>query len=300
MMRSMYSGVSSLRAHQVRMDVIGNNIANVNTFGFKTARATFSESLYQTTSNASDGTDMYGGSNPAQVGYGSQVGTIDLMFSNGAFAPTDSATDCMIDGPGLFIVGKKPEADGDDVDITELLLTRVGNFVIDGQGYLCDGSGNVVYGAKGTQEDDGTFTPEDADSEKGRPLAPIRVPMDGDEMKKISNIKITASGDVIGTNADEKNVVFGKIAVSNVPNTNGLEKTQGSYYKIVANTGSVTSHIPGEGTTGMILANGLEMSNVDLAREFSEMITTQRGFQANTKIITVTDEMLQELANLKR
>ena len=72
------------------------------------------------------------------------------------------------------------------------------------------------------------------------------------------------------------------------------------YYTMRLNTGEITPHKPGEGTTGKLISNGLEMSNVDISREFSEMITTQRGFQANTKIITVTDEMLQELVNMKR
>ena len=90
------------------------------------------------------------------------------------------------------------------------------------------------------------------------------------------------------------------IALANVPNPNALEKTQGPYYSIRSNTGEVTPHMPGEGTTGRIISNGLELSNVDISKEFSEMITTQRGFQANTKIITVTDEMLQELVNMKR
>lgn len=117
MVKSMYSGISGLRAHQQKMDVIGNNIANVNTFGYKSGRVTFKESIYQTTMNSSSGNEVYGGSNPSQVGYGSQVGSIDLMFTTGAYAPTDSATDCMIDGQGFFLVGKKPAADGDEVKV---------------------------------------------------------------------------------------------------------------------------------------------------------------------------------------
>ena len=79
MMRSLFSGVSGLKVHQTKMDVIGNNIANVNTFGYKAGRATFKESIYQTVSGSSDGTDTFGGKNPSQIGYGSQIGSIDLM-----------------------------------------------------------------------------------------------------------------------------------------------------------------------------------------------------------------------------
>jgi len=306
MVRSMYSGISGLRAHQAKMDIIANNIANVNTYGYKAGRVTFKESIYQTLSASSDGNDTIGGSNPSQVGYGSQIGTVDLMFSNGAYAPTDSSTDCMIDGQGFFILGPK----GEELEISEddpaatsasmakTMLSRVGNFVFDGSGYLVDGNGNVVYG----YED-----PKDTSY-----ISPIRLPFvdaDGNVVEAdsagaspmtLSDITISATGEIIGTDNSGKNVTVGMLALANVPNANALEKTQGPYYKMRSNTGYITPYPPGEGTTGTIISNGLELSNVDLAREFSEMITTQRGFQANTKIITVTDEMLEELVNIKR
>ena len=87
MVKSMYSGISGLRAHQQKMDVIGNNIANVNTFGYKAGRVTFKESLYQTTSASSGGNDVFGGSNPSQVGYGSQIGTVDLLVYQWCICP---------------------------------------------------------------------------------------------------------------------------------------------------------------------------------------------------------------------
>lgn len=306
MVRSMFSGISGLRAHQQKMDVIANNIANVNTYGYKAGRVTFKESIYQTTSASSDGNDIYGGSNPSQIGYGSQIGTVDLMFSSGAYSPTDSATDCMIDGQGFFIVGQKGltievKEDDPEATMTEMsktLLSRVGNFAFDGDGFLVDGNNNVVYGY--------------ADPKDTSHIKPIRiqyVDKDGavvgyDEAgagpMKLKNITISQTGEIIGTDNSGKSVTVGMVAIANVPNANALEKTQGPYYTIRSNTGYVTPYPPGEGTTGTILSNGLELSNVDLAKEFSEMITTQRGFQANTKIITVTDEMLQELVNIKR
>ncbi len=310
MVKSMFSGIAGLRAHQQKMDVIGNNIANVNTYGYKSSRVTFKESIYQTTSSSSDGGDVYGGTNPSQVGYGSQVGTIDLMFSSGAYAPTDSATDCMIDGEGFFILGEKgmsTEIDTEDpVGISEEMskfkLSRVGNFNFDGGGYLVDGSGNVVYGYKyGT---DGNLDTEN--------LVPMTVPRvdtegnivaDGDTTgtpMKLNSISISKNGEITGTGPDGKTVTVGVLALANVPNPNALEKSQGPYYSIRENTGEVMPFEPTQGTTGQILNFGLEMSNVDLAKEFSDMITTQRGFQANTRIITVTDEMLEELVNIKR
>ena len=303
MIKSMFSGVSGLRAHQSKMDVIGNNIANVNTFGYKAGRATFKESIYQTVSGSSDGTDTFGGKNPSQIGYGSQIGSIDLMFSSGSYAPTDSPTDCMIDGNGFFLVGTKnmagiPSGKDDPAlsEVNALTLTRVGDFRFDGEGYLVDSNSNVVFGF---------VAPDGGNIDTETVLNPIRIPSeDGTDTgprKNINSIRIDDKGNVIGIDAeDNKPVTIAKIAVANAPNPNALEKTQGPYYKIVSNAGSVAAFGAGDGGTGMLMSNGLEMANVDLAKEFSEMITTQRGFQANTRIITVSDEMLQELISMKR
>lgn len=306
MVRSMYAAVAGLRAHQSKMDVIGNNIANVNTYGYKTGRATFQESIYQTTQGSSDGTLTYGGRNPAQIGYGSTLGSVDLIFSTSSYAPTGKATDCMIDGNGFFVVGQKflgddgipnaSTADAADGQLNQLELTRVGNFNFDGDGFLVDTNGNVVYGF---MPDDAGVVETSGDDVK---LKPIRVPLDDKKNpKKFGNVTIDSTGVITGTDADTKQVVtIGVIGIANVPNPNALEKTQGPYYKIVSNTGEVVVYKPSDGATGKLRTSGLEMANVDLANEFSEMITTQRGFQANGRIITVTDEMLQELINLKR
>lgn len=309
MVKSMFSGIAGLRAHQQKMDVIGNNIANVNTYGYKAGRVTFRESIYQTTSSSSDGNDVFGGSNPSQVGYGSEVGTIDLMFASGAYAPTDSSMDCMIDGQGFFIVGNKgveielkaDDPEGVSKEMSKLMLSRVGNFTFDGEGYLCDGAGNIVYGFQYTSGaiDDGVLQPIRAPyvDSSGNILTPGDT--NGTPMK-LNSLSISKTGEIIGSDPDGKSVTVGMLAIANVPNPNALEKTQGPYYSIRENTGNVLPFKPGEGTTGAILNFGLEMSNVDLAKEFSEMITTQRGYQANTRIITVTDEMLEELVNIKR
>lgn len=307
MSRAMASGVSGLRSHQQKMDVIGNNIANMNTYGYKSGRVTFKESLYQTTSAPSAGNDTYGGTNPSQVGYGSQIGTVDLMFTNGSYDPTDSATDCMIDGQGFFILGSK-DLEIDDISestkaatstaMAKTKLSRVGNFTIDGNGYLVDGSGNIAMGYADPKDTsyikalqvpfvDSSGNKVDAGSTSGTPM-------------KLSNLSISSTGEVIGTNSKGENITVGVIAVANVPNANALEKTEGPYYSIISNTGYVTPETPGSGTTGKLISNGLEMSNVDLAKELSDMITTERGFQANSKVITVSDEMMESVVNMKR
>ena len=319
MLKSMYSGVSGLGSHQAKMDTIGNNIANVNTYGFKSGRVTFAESLYQTSRGSSGGNDFAGGTNASQVGYGAKVGTIDLMFSSGTFVPTTSATDCMIDGNGFFAVGPKTMLSetgeilvpptvgaGDALEkkalediVAKLDLTRVGNFAVDTNGYLVDGAGNVAYGYTETTVDDVTTTTfgpiklpfkEDAEGEVIKPETPI----------DITGITIDQAGKITGINDKDEAIGIGTIAIVTIPNPNGLTKTQGPYYKAGGNSGAGYPYEPGGGTSGSIIGFGLESSNVDLSREFSDMITTQRGFQACSKIITVADEMLQELVNLKR
>ena len=137
MMRSLFSGVSGLRNHQTRMDVIGNNIANVNTIGFKGARANFQDVLSQTIQGASSGTGNRGGTNPMQVGLGMGMSSIDTMFTDGSTQPTGKPTDLAIQGQGFFIL-----ADGNSQ-----VYTRAGNFDFDTKGnYLVPGSGYKVMG----------------------------------------------------------------------------------------------------------------------------------------------------------
>lgn len=308
MIRSMFSGVSGLRAHQSKMDTIGNNVANVNTYGYKASRATFQDSIYQTMSAASNGGTVYGGKNASQVGYGSKIASIDLMFSQGSYAPTDSPTDCMIDGGGFFIVGPKLNNGENGLEITdtatgimnslgEFSLSRLGDFKFDGDGYLVDSNANIVYGyaRAGAAATAGSAIETNT-------LRPIRIPADATDTTKranINSIRIDSSGKVIGIDG-KNNVEVGQIILANMTNQNGLEKSKGPYYKAISNVGTIVVGAPGARGTGQVISNGLEMANVDLAKEFSEMITTQRGFQANTRIITVSDEMLQELLSMKR
>ena len=150
---SMFSAVSGLKAHMSALSVIGNNVSNVNTLGYKATRYTFNEAIYSTARDGSDGSVVLGGRNPAQVGYGTNIGTIDLDMSSKNYSPTGRALDVMIDGDGFFIVGDKVTEDGSygitPTDMTALKtmdLSRLGNFEIDPNGYLIDGNGSVVWG----------------------------------------------------------------------------------------------------------------------------------------------------------
>lgn len=319
----MYAAIAGLKTHQSKMDVIGNNISNCNTYGYKSSRATFQEAMYTTTSHASGGTDSFGGTNSAQVGYGCSLASIDKLFETSTPAATGKASDCMIVGQGFFLVGNKlgegikgvnpkqgAAEDGEQLDISSLKLTRVGAFDKDEDGYIVDRSGYVVYGfsyPEGT-----TFPLPDGAAIDKTKLVPLKVPeiksdtqgnggLNGEEgeVPKVS-ISIDNTGVVTAKMPSGETFALGIIAVANVPNPGALEADVNSYYNIGNNTGVVEAFQPGDGNTGKLQTACLEMANVDIANEFAEMITTQRGFQANTRIITVTDQMLEELVNMKR
>lgn len=392
---AMYAAVSGLKSHMNKLNVIGNNIANVNTYGYKTTRMTFKESMYTTVTAGSNGGETTGGVNPSQIGYGASVGTIDLNMATATYAPTGIDMDCMIDGEGFFMVGTKDIEIEDAIDISKLNLTRVGDFSVDAQGYICDGAGQVVYGFATVQNP--TYDPERAISDTNSPtilsteLVPLRLPLsaaapdpeeedqtwqegeavypvlapmdeatgkrsnlaadsvefsaepdeeggttsiianDEDACIQLESISIGKDGKISGINKMTKDtVVVGYIAVASVDNPSGVTHLDGPYYSALEGAGSVRVAVLGGALEGRYLNNkglfaedddelnvvtadailnggttelrsgGLEASSTDIANEFSEMITTQRGYQANTRIVTVTDSMLEELVNMKR
>lgn len=265
MLRSMYSGISGMKNFQTKLDVIGNNIANVNTYGFKKGRTTFKDALNQTISGASAAGDATGGKNAIQVGLGSTLATIDTVHTNSNLQTTGRALDLGIEGDGYFIV-----QDGD-----KLYFTRSGNFYIDEQGFLVNGDGFYVLQSDGSSRIE--FSAED-----------------------IASFSIGSTG-VINTVDEDGNVQeIGVIGLATFSNTSGLVKTGSNLFQQSASSGEPNFGAPGELGKGTIASGFLEMSNVDLSEEFTEMIVAQRGFQANTRIITTSDEILQELVNLKR
>lgn len=318
MVGSMYAAISGLRAHQQKMNVIGNNIANVNTYGYKTQRTTFKESMYSSVRGSTGGTATTGGVNASQIGYGCTVGTIDMNMRTGNYAISDQSTDVMIDGDGFFFVGdinNTGYATDGSVDLSALKLTRVGNFTFDENGYLTDGQGNVVYGFAwdGTT---GAYNPENLVPIQLPPKDPANIGDPTAERAEVQSISIGKNGEITGTNADGT-VHVGCISLAYVPNPNGLTHVGGPYYQAGGNSGDlragsvggVVSNAGGGGAGGTdtlvnfasgLVSGALEMSNVDISNEFADLITTQRGFQANTKIITVTDEMLADLVAMKR
>lgn len=305
MVKSMYAAIAGLRAHQSKMDIISNNIANVNTWGYKSRTANFQDAMYQNLINGSGGNANAGGMggvNSSQLGYGVNMGSVTTNFATGSWGFTGDPLNCMIDGTGFFIVGGmtgntvagSPGVPANQVKENNLQLSRVGIFSVDDNGYLVDNSGNYVYGFR--QDATGAW---DTNT-----LRPIQIPTDDKatppQRYDVTTIKIGTDGAITGVTKDKQTISIGQLAVASVENVNGLEQTGGYLYDIGENSGIVRAVQTVAGSTGSIMSNYLEMSNVDLATDMANMITTQRGYQANTKIMTVTDEMLEQLVNMKR
>ncbi len=313
MVKSMNAAIAGLKAHQTRLDVLGNNIANVNTWGYKSRTTNFQDSLYSSIISGQSGratTGALGGINTSQLGYGAIVSSISTNFSASNGQYTGNGLDCMIEGGGFFIVGPYgapiSNADGDNKNginlvtndsTTGVYLSRVGIFSPDANGYLVDDSGNYVYGYKlGDPDPDTGIAPTLV--EQG--LQPIQVPLNQDgEPYRIQTWRIGSDGTITGVDENSENHYIGKIAIASVENPNGLEQMNGYYYKVGRNAGRCYG-MESTAAVGTVKSNFLEMSNTDLAFDFATMITTQRGYQANTKIITVTDEILEQLVNMKR
>ena len=278
----MYSGISGLRNFQTKLDVIGNNIANVNTTGFKKGRTVFKDLMSQTVAGASGPGAGRGGVNPKQIGLGSQIATIDTIHSPGSPQFTGNTLDLAIAGDGYFQV----------LEGNEIMYTRAGNFSMDGNGDIVDSDGRYVQGVPKVNGVDG-------------PVGKITIP------ETASSMSIGQDGTVyfvdfpVGSDPDdpENKAVLqeaGQIQMAKFSNPSGLEKTGGNLYRASANSGVALEGFALNQGFGTLQSGSLEMSNVDLAEEFTEMIVAQRGFQANTRIITTSDEILQELVNLKR
>lgn len=312
MLRAMDSAVAGLRAHQSKLDVIGHNIANVNTVGFKSQSYTFKEAMYQTSSASTGGTATAAGSNAAQYGYGSLTGSIsmDMTASTPSYVGGFNAS---IDAAGFFMVSPKNSDVANDDTLkanADMSYTRVGAFSIDSNGYIVDSNNNFVYGF---QPDNPVGTTMNYDYAT---LKPLRIPAADHSFTGKAAISseieinklgvITASIEIPdpkdATKVITETVTLGKVAIATFQNPEGLTKEGGYYYSTNPNdnAGDMAAGEPGSGNAPTLMTGFLEGSNVDMAKEFSELITAQRGFQANTKIITVSDEILNELVNMKR
>lgn len=289
MLRSMYAGISGMKNFQTKLDVIGNNIANVNTAGFKKGRVTFQDMMSQTTRGAQGPTASRGGVNPAQVGLGSQLGSIDNIHTQGFRQTTNNPLDFAIEGDGMFVLATgitgtinfNDDGSTDDNNVS-ISYTRAGNFYLDEEGYIVNPQGYYLIGYTGQ---DGNLT-----DTQGRIFIP----------NNAQSFSVQSNGIVNYVNENGETQIAGQILLAKFSNPAGLEKAGSNLFLDSPNAGNNGVAVPESAGVGSVISGALEMSNVDLAEEFTEMITAQRGFQANTRIITTSDEILQELVNLKR
>lgn len=462
MMRSLYAGVSGLQNHQVRMDVIGNNISNINTTGFKKGRVNFQDMLSQSMSGASSPTNELGGVNPKQVGLGMSIASIDTIHTQGSMQSTGVTTDLAVQGNGFFVmaggakeyytragafgidedgtlvnpsngmrvqgwmaetidgeafintasdvgdlvipVGGKdpasattevelacnldkrleviPEGAGDgtirentwtidkdiydnfgnvhrmrvaftklegtqnswqatvavdpDAETATNTIAEVGaennadnNFIVnfnnlgtlqsvtDAQGDTLDVGDlqvQIAFDVAGaTPGEDGELVRQTFNLNIGEAGSVVNTVtqfaetsstkafrQNGYGMGYLENFKIDQSGTVTGVYSNGTNRTLGQLALATFTNQSGLEKAGDTTFVVTNNSGDPNIGPTGVAGKGKIIAGALEMSNVDLAEQFTDMIVTQRGFQANSKTITTSDTMLQELLNLKR
>jgi flagellar hook protein FlgE len=276
MMRGMFAAISGLKTHQVMLDVTSNDIANVNTIGYKSARTTFKDSLTQVQRGAAGPGGGVGGTNAAQIGLGTQLGSIDNLMTGGSLQSTGNPLDVAISqGPGMFRVAPStatpPAANPGSVE-----YTRAGNFTTTSQGYLVTQDGYYVQGRTAGGADTLILIPPGS-----------------------TNVAIGSNGEVTYIDAANTKQSAGFLSLATFTNPAGLERAGSNRWLQSANSGTPTIGTPGT-QFGFTTAGAVEMSNVDLAQAFTSMITAQRGFQANSRVISTADEMLQDLVNLKR
>ncbi|MEW8966300.1 flagellar basal body rod protein FlgG [Exiguobacterium alkaliphilum] len=294
MLRAMYSGISGLKNFQSKLDVVGNNIANVNTFGYKKGRVTFKDLVSQQVGSASSGNGTTtGGINPKEVGLGGTMATVDNVYNQGAMQNTGRALDVGISGEGFFVTIVNGQAQ----------YTRAGNFYTDNQGNLVTGDGTYLLGTGGKPAAN-LAAPNllgnipnitQADVAAGSTTyGKIQIPTDA------RSLSIGKDGQVSYVDAAGNLQTAGYIVTANFANNAGLSKIGANNFLQSQNSGAPQIGAAGGNGRGELVSGALEMSNVDLSEEFTEMIVAQRGFQANTRIITTSDEILQELVNLKR
>jgi flagellar hook protein FlgE len=304
------------------LDTTANNIANVNTYGYKASTVAFKDMLSQTIQGASGPTASLGGTNARQIGLGMQVDSITQRHTQGAIQTTGVISDIAISGDGFFRVsndgGNLPIANGTlPVPVAagnepSVVYQRAGNFKLDGNGDLVTSDGYFVVGyAPAVSGAPVLPTDPPAGTPTGLPDPNVQVRLRVDPATT-SSYSISQDGEV--TRVDTAGVLqtVGWVSLAKFANPSGLQQIGNNKWEETVNSGlpadGVARQNTGPGTPPVptnflgteLVSGSLEMSNVDLATEFTEMIRAQRGFQANSRIITTSDEILQELVNLKR
>ena len=344
MLRSLYSGISGMKVNQTKLDVIGNNLANVSTTAFKGSRVNFSTTISQTLGSASAASDSLGGVNGKQIGLGAQISSIDKIMSQGSMQSTSRSLDVAVDGSGYFMVATGPALTGDAKDSITIVnngvgtmpanssvaYTRDGSFVLDNEGNLLTSKGYRVLGfAMQTTdpvnggnidniEDDGKVLYVESNNQTKAiddKLVSLKIPDkvlkdDGKGNKTpvaVKSFNISADGLITGVLETGEITALGQIAMSSFKNEVGLTDIGNNMYEPSGSSGAAIISSGKNSTAGRnssgygdILQGYLEMSGVDMAEQFTDMIVATKAFQAAGKTITTGDEILSEIINLKR
>jgi flagellar hook protein FlgE len=273
MIGSLDSAVSALDQFQEDLNVTANNIANVNTVGFKSASVNFADTFSQIMGNTVSAGSM-------QVGTGVMTSSIQNQFTQGSISSTGAPNDLAISGNGFFTV-KDPTSGA-------TYATQDGTFSVDA-GYLVTSNGMQVQG----YSDAGLTT-----------LGPIKIDntgAPGGDISAVSGYTVAANGQVSVQLQDGTTFVRGQILLQNYSSPQNLLNAGNNLYSNTANAGPLTASVaPGTNNLGAIQSGALEMSNVDLAGQLASLIVTQRGYEANAKVISTSDQMLQDTNNLKQ
>lgn len=292
---TMFTGVSGLLSNAEGINVIGNNLANVNTTGFKGSRALFADML----------STNYG--NNSQVGRGSFLQSVDDIYSQGSLETTTSVTDLAVQGNSFFVL--KSPASASLTSQSEGILSRAGSFSVDENGYLVNPDGYQVVDTNGDAVQ--FFNSGTSPATAGDFAAVSKVDSDGSitYVDKLGTTYYYTSSNTVGiptgTATAAQVAALNRIAVIIPSNPDGLDKMGGSLYRVTVHAGVPTTGFSiadntANGVSEKIYSNSLEQSNVDMASEFVKMILTQRAYSANSKTIMTADEMTQEVLNIKR
>jgi flagellar hook protein FlgE len=292
MMGGMYAAISGLDANQTMLNETANNLANVNTVGYKAASVTFADSLTQVLRGASGSTTSNGGTNPVQVGLGVQVASTDSQMSEGSFQSTNNPLDIAIEGEGFLRVGTgtPPAAPPYTAGLpANMQYTRAGDLTTNTKGFLTTQAGDYVVGRNAIA----TVTEAGTTYKPGAEDSYIVIPPGS------TNVSIGQDGSVSYEDENpasptyQQQVTAGYVSLATFANQGGLERMGGSLWAQTANSGPPIVGTPSTGGFGATIGGELEMSNVDLAQEMTSMITAERGYQANSRVITTANEMLQ-------
>jgi flagellar hook protein FlgE len=298
MMGGMYAAISGLDANQAMLNETANDLANVNTVGYKAASITFADSLTQVMHGASGPTSANGGTNTEQIGLGVQVNATVNEMTEGSFQTTGNPLDVAIEGDGFIRVGQGEPKAGELTTNTpvKVLYTRAGDLTTDAGGYLTTQSGEYVIGRNAEVASEA----ESGDTYKsGEKDTYIKIPPGSSNVSIGEDGSVTYTDEEAGSEQFEKRVTAGYISMATFANESGLERLGGSMWAQTANSGTPIVGTPDTSGFGSTIGGELEMSNVDMATEMTNMITAERGYQANSRVISTADEMLGTLVQIQ-